>query len=261
MNVKNDSAGARPRLIQSVDRALSVLTTLVSEPAGLSLFELAGRLELAPQTVQGLVRTLQHHGLVTQTGKGAPYVTGPGLGTLARRWSAAQDRAGGARSAVLKLAGRIGEYVLLTELRGDALFALVEAKSNRELAVAYEHCSVARMHLMATGKVLLACVEEETRERLVPQLDLAPRGSKSITSRSQLESALAKTRRDGYATCRNEGSDGTAAIAVPLRDAGGQIIAALGTSLPLSRFGTKRRKELLTELQKTAAEIQNLWGA
>jgi DNA-binding IclR family transcriptional regulator len=253
-------ATAAPRLVQSVDRALNVLKALVSEPAGLSLFELAARNELAPQTLQGLVRTLQHHELVVQSAKGAPYVIGPGLGALARAWSANQDRAGRAREAVLRLAGKIGEYVLLAELRGETLFALVEARSNRALAVAYEHCSANRMHLMATGKVLLAFAGEAARGHLVARLDMTRRGSKSITTRRGLERALARTRRDGYATCRDEGSDGMAALAVPLRDAGGQVIAALGTSLPVSRFGARRRRELLAELRRTAAEIEGLWG-
>ena len=249
-----------PRLVQSVDRALSVLKTLVKEPAGLSLYELAAREKLAPQTLQGLVRTLQHHDLVVQSGKGAPYVIGPGLGALARTWNSNQDRAGLARDAVRELAAKIGEYVLLAELRGDALFALVEARSSRELAVAYEHCAVIRMHVMATGKVLLAFAEERARERLIAQLDMTRRGSKSITSRKQLEKALARGRRDGYATCRDEGSDGTAAIAVPLRDAGGLAIAALGTSLPGTRFGSARQRELLAALRRTAADIESAWG-
>ncbi len=250
-----------PRLVQSVDRALNALKALVGEPAGLSLFDLAAKTELAPQTLQGLVRTLQHHDLVAQSGKGAPYVIGPGLGALARTWNSNQDRAGLARSAVRELAAKTGEYVLLAELRGDALFALVEARSNRELAVAYEHCAVNRMHVMATGKVLLAFAEERARERLISQLDMTRRGSKSITSRKQLEKALARVRRDGYATCRDEGSEGTAAIAVPLRDAGGRVTAALGTSLPAARFGAGRKRELLAELRRTAGEIEGLWGA
>jgi len=252
---------AAPRLVQSVDRALSALKTLVKEPAGLSLYELAAREKLAPQTLQGLVRTLQHHDLVVQAGKGAPYVIGPGLGALARTWNTNQDRAGLARGPVRDLAAKIGEYVLLAELRGEALFALVEARSNRELAVAYEHCAASRMHVMATGKVLMAFAGDVVRDRLVSQLDMSKRGSKSITSRSALEKELAKVRRNGHATSRDEGSDGTAAIGVPVRDASGQVVAALGTSLPAARFGAKRKKELLAELERAAAGIEELWGA
>jgi DNA-binding IclR family transcriptional regulator len=251
---------AAPRLVQSVDRAINILKTLVNEPAGLSLFELAARTELAPQTLQGLVRTLQHHDLVVQAGKGAPYVVGPGLGAMARAWSANQDRAGLARRAVLELAGRIGEYVLLAELRGAAFFAMVEARSSRELAVAFQHCWVERMHNMATGKVLLAWADEGTAEELLDRLEFARRGPRAITSRRALRRELARVRREGFALCRDEGSAGVAALAVPVRDAAGKVAAALGVSLPVSRLSAARRKELLAELGRTASQIESLWG-
>jgi len=52
-------------VIQSVDRAIRVLTALQGARR-LTLSELAGRLELPPSTVHGLVKTLVQHGMVVQ---------------------------------------------------------------------------------------------------------------------------------------------------------------------------------------------------
>src|SRR5689334_19390392 len=65
-------------MIQSVDRAIRVLSVLQTERR-LSLSEIAARLELAPSTVHGIIKTLQAHGLVLQDHGSARYRLGPAV--------------------------------------------------------------------------------------------------------------------------------------------------------------------------------------
>ena len=247
-------------MVQSVDRALRMVECLVGEPAGLSLTALAGRMGLAVQTTQGLLRTLEHHGLVMQQGRGAVYTVGPCLGAWARTWRTGLDRSGTARMAVSELARRLGEYVILVELRGQSLFTLVEARSDRELAVSYEHCSVERMHVMATGKVLLASLGETRRSELMDRLDLRKHAANAMTDRHQLLKELTEVKRQSWARCRNESSAGIGALAVPVMDQDGGVMAALGCSIPLSRMTSGREKEVVAVLQETADQIAQAWG-
>ena len=60
------------RSVQSVDRAILILEVLANAPEGLSLRDLATRLFLAPQTAQSLLRTLELHEFIVQSGRGAP---------------------------------------------------------------------------------------------------------------------------------------------------------------------------------------------
>src|SRR4051812_13632113 len=68
----------RPSVIQSVDRAVRVLTALQGSRR-MALSELATRLELPPSTVHGLVRTLVAHGLVVQERGSSRYQLGPAV--------------------------------------------------------------------------------------------------------------------------------------------------------------------------------------
>src|SRR4051812_17173211 len=68
----------RPSVIQSVDRAVRVLTALQGSRR-MALSELATRLELPPSTVHGLVRTLVAHGLVVQERGSTRYQLGPAV--------------------------------------------------------------------------------------------------------------------------------------------------------------------------------------
>src|SRR5881397_2326134 len=66
----------RPALIQSVDRAIRILLALQGERR-LGITELAVRLELAPSTVHGIVKTLAAHNLVIQDAATGRYQLGP----------------------------------------------------------------------------------------------------------------------------------------------------------------------------------------
>ena len=65
-------------MIQSVDRAIRVLTALQGARR-MSLSELAARLELAPSTTHGIVRTLVEHGMVVQERGSSRYQLGPAV--------------------------------------------------------------------------------------------------------------------------------------------------------------------------------------
>src|SRR5689334_19234118 len=63
-------------MIQSVDRALRILTVLQGGRR-MSLSEIAGALRLPPSTVHGIIRTLLVHGMVEQERDSGRYRLGP----------------------------------------------------------------------------------------------------------------------------------------------------------------------------------------
>ena len=65
-------------VIQSVDRAIRVLTALQGARR-MSLSELAARLDLAPSTTHGIVRSLVEHGMVVQERGSSRYQLGPAV--------------------------------------------------------------------------------------------------------------------------------------------------------------------------------------
>lgn len=248
------------RTVQSVDRAVAMVELLADEPAGCALSELAERLKLAPQTAQSLLRTLQHHGWVSQAGRAEPYRLGPALPALHRRWSGGQDRAALAEPIVSRLSRHLREYVVLDQWTGHGLEPLVEVEPERELVVRGESFSTDRLHAMATGKLLMAGLDESRQREVVASLPLEKRGPRSVTDPDKLLRQFKTIRRKGYVVCREESSRGVVAVAVPVCDAGGRWIAALGTSLPLARYGTERRDTLLEELTRAAREVARAWG-
>lgn len=247
------------RTVQSVDRVIAIMTALADRPQGLSLSELAAHLKLAPQTVQSLVRTLQFHGIIFQAAPGKAYQTGPGVLKLAGRWLESSAIFSLAGEAVARLADDTGEYVTLAELKGGELIHHFEARPGMgvsgPLSVGSE-----RLHVMATGKLLLAALSVGQRDTLIGRLELKKFGPRSVTDKAKLRAALDRITKDGYAVTLEENGPYLGALAVPVRDAAGTIRAALGIAVSLERFGPVEQKKYLKQLSATAAGIEARWG-
>jgi DNA-binding IclR family transcriptional regulator len=259
LKVKEKMKKREERRIQSVDRALRMMEILSAEREGLTLKQLSRKMSLSPQTAQGLLRTLQAHNMVWQSGRGETYRFGPAITELAGRWRAFQDRPALAREPISQLAENTREYVILDQLQGNVAVALVEVPSNQPLSVSFESRSMTSLHTMATGKVLLAWLDPEDREAVIAKIKLTKTGPRTITDKEQFSRHIERIRKQGFAVCLEECGVGIGAMGVPVRASQKGDIAALGLSAPMLRFGSKRRKELLHELFKTAADIERLW--
>jgi IclR family transcriptional regulator, acetate operon repressor len=256
---KGGSAPAA-RTIQSVDRAVGLLKCLGAAKEGLSLTQLAGSLDLAPQTAQSLLRTLQHHGWVDQPTPRGSYRLGPGLAEVYRHWRAGQDRVDLARPVVEELSAGVGEYVVLAEWTGGGLMPLLQSYPDRELGVRGESFVPERIHTMATGKMLLATLDEARRKEIVATLPLPPRGPNSVTDPEVLLDQLASIREAGVAVCVEEAVEGIVAVAVEVSRTPGQPPAALGISLPAARDSSRRRTKLIAHLREASGAIADAWA-
>lgn len=247
------------RLVQSVDRAIRIVEILSEHPEGLNLTELSQRVELPVQTTQGLLKTLQVHQWVNHLGRGKPYLLGAGVHQLSRRFLGRQDKGALARESVVALSQKIGEYVLLVELRGTYASALAEAKSDQPLNVDFENHSFIHLHAMSTGKILLAFLPSDQQERVIEKLKLVDNSLSSEAATKRLAKEFQEIIQQGFATNVQE-KLGVASIAVPVHGPDGGVVAALGTSLPLTRFSDDRQDKLRRELLRTAVAIRKAWS-
>jgi IclR family pca regulon transcriptional regulator len=78
------------------------------------------------------------------------------------------------------------------------------------------------------GKVLLAYLPEGLQERLITGMDLTKRGPRTITSKTALRAQLEDVQQEGLAINDEELRAGSVAIAAPVREESGDVIAAVG---------------------------------
>lgn len=233
------SPAARSRAGQTspgLIRGLALLEHLARTPAGLTLSDLAGQLDLPVASVLRLGRSLEKLGYVdrdpatrrfTLTNKflrlGQPTAGERALSECALEPMRAIRRATG---ETVQLCCRIDTDMVILE----QLLATQPFKYSADIGA---RCPV---YSCAPGKALVAFLPDEERAELVGRLRFRRFTPTTITSRAAFLGELAEIRRAGYAVDRAEGLQGIHCVAAPILDRHGHATAALTIAGPADRI-------------------------
>ena len=252
---------ARPKptgqaLVQSVCRAFDILEVLGRSDAGLGVAELAREMALKTPTVHNLLQTLVARGYGEQDPESLRYRLGPAGYVLGRGSSRAEMIARSAGGEVDSLAARTGESAALGiwQGRGGAggLVFVANVDSRHELAVRAGSGSV---YTTACGMTLLAHMPDADRRDYIRW---TPPPAGSLRRRGPLEKHLTGFREGGVTVLVKP--DGVTAIAAPVRDRSGEVVAAIGASGPTIRLERVALGKLKEEVMLSAANVSRRLG-
>ncbi len=116
------------------------------------------------------------------------------------------------------------------------------------------------LYCTGAGKVLLAWRGESEAAQLVGAGPYPRYTGQTLTTLPGYLAELAEVRRVGYALDNEEREEGVRCVAVPIRDAGNLVAAAMSLSAPASRLSDERVAELSLLLQAASAEISGRLG-
>lgn len=185
-----------PNTLQTLDRGLQALTLISQQEAGLTVADLAIRLDVHRAIAYRLVTTLVGHGLIAR-GADGQFHLGAGLLTLASRFEP-QLRAL-ARPVLHELAQETRAAAFLSVPQGEECVAIMVAEpQDSVLRVAYRVGSRHPLTLGAAGVAILAGRPEKTGE---PE-------------------EVREARRTGFSVTRGQLQRGAIGIACPVRTAG-----------------------------------------
>ena len=244
--------------IQSVDRAAAILEILARDgEAGVT--EVARELGVHKSTASRLLAALDRRELVTQDTARGRFRLGVGIvrlaGAAARRLDLVQE----SRPVCRVLAQEVGETVNLAILSGrDALY-LDQVAGPAALSPHNWAGQRIPLHATSDGKVLLAYLSEaELADCLRPPL--ARFTDRTVTDLAEFRALLAEVRRRGYATAVEELEAGLTAIAAPVRNAEGKVIASISASGPSFRIPADRIPALVGAVRRAAAGVSRRLG-
>jgi DNA-binding IclR family transcriptional regulator len=213
-------------VIQSVDRAIRVLTALQGARR-MSLSELSGRLDLAPSTTHGIVRTLVEHGMVVQERGSSRYQLGPAVLRLGNVYLDTLELRSKAIPWAEDLARRTGLAVRTGVLLIDDVVIIHHEPRPDGTRQMPEVGIVIPAHASALGKAMLAFLPDET-ERMLGDGELQSMTGDTLTSPEDLRRALEEVRSSGIAREQDEAVLGEGAVASPVFDAWGDVVGAIG---------------------------------
>ncbi len=245
--------------VQSVDRAISVLEILAQRgEAGVS--EVAAEIDVHKSTAFRLLGALEARGLVEQSGERGKYRLGFGIVRLAGAVTGRIDITQQGRPVCERLAEEIGETVNIAVLQEHYAINLYQVRGPGAVTAHNWVGQLTPLHATSSGKVLLAYLPARERAALLAEAGLKKVTPHTITSKTRLEKHLAEVREAGYAWTQEELEIGLHAMAAPVLDREGQVIAAVTASGPSYRFTEERMRELAPVLMKGAEEISHRMG-
>jgi IclR family transcriptional regulator, acetate operon repressor len=236
---------------QAVDRAALLVSTVVHADEPLTFADLQEASGLAKSTTSRMLAALERCGLVERDPAGS-YVAGSLFWLYAARHDPWEELVRLARPVLERLGEESLESVHLSVTRGEQVVQVAQVDSRFLLGTRDWTEVDVPAHASALGKVFYAWgalpVPTDGLERLTDA---------TLADPDALRRDVLRTRERGWAMTRDELEVGLTGLAVPVRGARDDVVAALGISGPTARMDG-RVEELSHTLQAYATQLSGL---
>lgn len=246
---------ATPR-IQSVDRAFSLLASLARQGGGRSLPTMATECGLTVATAHRLLATLETLGAVVHVGPGE-YRIGLQLVELVGNTSRDEVLAAAVDPMLRVIIRTMGHTAHVGVLDPDHMVTYIAKAARPAHRLPTRIGSQLEAYCSGLGKVLLAAMPEQAREKYLSDGAFVALTANTIVDAGQLRSELDVVRARGYAVDDCEIFHGLRCVAVPIFDRNGHVVAALSTSSPAVELKRADIPGLARQLQVMANGIRD----
>lgn len=249
------SENPREERVNSLKRGLAVLKAFAKHHEAMTISEVAAQTDMAPASARRMLLTLRDLGYVEQHGKRfrvAPKVLDLGYSYLSSMplWQIAQP-------VLERLSKRFQISSSASVLDGCDILYAFRASHGDVSQVLVSTGTRQPAHVTAMGRMMLASLPQDKLDYLVSQIDFSPLTANSVARPEDLQAMIEQVRRQDYAVVDEELEIGLRAIAVPIRNRQGVVIAAInaaGRSQSLSL--DKLVNDVLPALWESADEIR-----
>lgn len=211
-------------------RAVRIFEAFTSDEPVLTVSEISRRTGLHVATASRLVAELVSYGFLTRDDDRRVRV-GTRLWELATRASPTLTLRNAAMPFMAGVHDIVGHHVQLGVLDGDEVLFL-ERLTAPGAVINYTHIAGRLpLHVSSSGLVLLAHGSVDLRRRVI-DASLHSYTPDTPATAARLRGVLADVRRQGYAYCPGYVHPDALGIAAPVRDARGEVVAALAVIVP-----------------------------
>jgi len=235
-------------------KGLQVIRAFSRGAAALTLSDIARSAGVPAATARRCLMTLEELGYLTRSGR--TFLLRPKVLELGAAYLESMDIEQLTRTHLEDLARRTADSAALCVLDG-ADIVYVARTSVRTLVRLEAHVgSRFPAHATSTGRVLLAGLGPERLQRYFASVKPRRFTEQTVTDLRQLRLLVEESRRHAYSVVQDELGYGVIALAVPVFDKAGRVVAALNTSSH-TRKTTRAKlvRERLAMLQDVSRQI------
>jgi DNA-binding IclR family transcriptional regulator len=253
--IKERGEAGRTRSVPVLLRALTVLESLASSSNGLTLAEVARRLQIPKSSAHCILLTLLRQGYVSRSDRTRRYVLGQKVFSLASHALAGQRVREAAMSHLRKLMLATNLTVHMGVLDGSEAILVAKLDPLGVTGLATWLGRRMEVHCTGIGKALIAHLPPEELRSLLRSRTFPRHNENTIVSAKRLMQELETVRSTGYAIDDEEDELGFRCIGVPVLE-NGQLVAAISVAGTTDQVTSENTKELVRHLSKTAEAIQ-----
>jgi len=241
--------------VQSLERGLSVIRAFDADHAKLSLSEVASATGLSRAAARRFLHTLVHLGYMRSNG--GRFSLRPKMLELGYAYLSSLTLPEVAMPHLEELVEQVRESSSVSELDGGDVVYLARVPTKRIMTVTISVGTRFPAYATSMGRVLLAAQPDEWLDTYFSTVSLRGLTGHTITKPSGLRQELRKIKARGWALVDQELEEGLRSLAAPIRDADGNVVAAVNVSTHAGRRSLESVVgDLLRPLLATAERIE-----
>lgn len=244
----------RADFVQSLERGLAVIRAFSASRPSLTLSEVAAATGVTRAAARRFLLTLVDLGYVRSDGRyfsltarvlelGYAYLSSLTLPEVAE-------------PHLEDLVASVNESSSMSVLDGTDIVYVARVPVSRIMTVAISVGTRFPAYATSMGRVLLAGLPEPDLDKILAELRLEPLTGRTITSPEAFRSELTRIRGQGWSLVNQELENGLRAVAAPVRDSAGRVVAAVNVSAHANRTLESMRRDLLPPLLAATAAIE-----
>lgn len=247
-------------IVQSVERALSILELLSNHNEGLGITEISEKTNIHKSTVHRLLATLIHKGFVEQCQTSNNYKNSLKIYEIGSRRVANLDILSVSKPYTEKLVKDLNEVVHLVIRDEECIVYIDKVESTNTIQMSSTIGKRSPAYSTSVGKAMLAYTDPKKVLEIWKKSNLIKHTDNTIVDYDIFQKELAMIKDLGYAEDDEENEIGLRCVGAPIFGANGRIEGAISISGPSSRVNKEKVAEIGQRVKQCAANISKELG-
>ncbi len=246
-----------PSFMTSLARGLAVIRAFADQRRSLTIAQISHRTGIPRAAVRRCLYTLKQLGYVDSESNN--FTLKPKILTLGYSYLSSTPLTISAQPCLNGISRTLNESCSLAVLDDNEVLYVSRSATSRIMSVALNTGSRLPAYCTSLGRVMLAHMSDEALNAYLGRVKLKAFTPRTVVSVKRLKEILAEVRRNGYVIVEEELEVGLRSIAVPVRGASGNVLAALNIGAQATRVTKKQmEEEFLPVLLRGAQELSIL---
>ncbi|MCW5300652.1 IclR family transcriptional regulator [Herbaspirillum lusitanum] len=241
-----------PSFMTSLARGLAVIRAFADSRRSLTIAQISQKTGIPRAAVRRCLHTLRQLGYADADVNN--FSLRPKILTLGYSYLSSTPLTVSSQPYLNNISRTLGESCSLAVLDDSEVLYVARSAASRVMSVALNTGSRLPAYCTSLGRAMLAHLPEDQLKAYFGKVKLRAMTDKTVVSQKRLREILAGVRDDGYALIDEELEVGLRSIAVPVRGAGGNVVAALNVGVQATRVSRRQMEEQFLPVLKRGAE-------